>query len=70
MKKELIVLIMVLTVLPIPSYAYIDPATGSFILQMIVAGITGFFLFFRIYFSKIKNLWNRMTSKEKAQISE
>jgi hypothetical protein len=32
-----------------PAFAYIDPGSGSLLLQMLIAGVIGFFFRFRAY---------------------
>jgi len=36
------------------SYAYIDPGTGSFILQMLIAGVLGAIFYLKVYWQKVK----------------
>lgn len=49
-----------------PVYAYLDPGTGSFFLQMLLAGLLGalFFLksFWRAIFRRIKNIFVKLRS--------
>ncbi len=39
---------------PPPTYAYIDPGTGSYILQVVIAGLLGVLVSLRIYWARIK----------------
>lgn len=39
---------------PPPTYAYIDPGTGSYILQVVIAGLLGALVSLRIYWARIK----------------
>jgi len=52
---------------PHPAYAYLDPGTGSFILQMLIATLLGILLAVRLFWAKIKiflgNLFSRGRSK-------
>jgi hypothetical protein len=43
----------ILIVLVCPAHAYIDPGSGSLLLQFLIAGVVGFFLKFRIYIANI-----------------
>ena len=42
-----------------PAYAYIDPATGSIILQAAIGAVAGATLFFRTSLYKVKALFSR-----------
>ena len=39
---------------PPPTYAYIDPGTGSYIIQVVIAGLLGALVSLRIYWARIK----------------
>lgn len=39
--------------------AYLDPGTGSFIIQMVLAGLLGIVVVIRIYWKKIVGLFNK-----------
>ncbi|HJT62620.1 MAG TPA: hypothetical protein VJ797_13200 [Burkholderiales bacterium] len=43
-----------------PAYAYLDPATGSILLQGLIAGIAGLTVVLRLYWQRIKALFRRM----------
>lgn len=42
-----------------PAHAYIDPATGSIILQAAIGAVAGATLFFRTSLYKLKTLFSR-----------
>lgn len=42
--------------LPTPAFAYMDPGTGSVLLQMAFAGVAGIWLVLKLYWRKIKTL--------------
>jgi len=44
--------------------AYIDPGTGSFLLQIIVGAVLGGIFTFKIYFKKIKDFCTKLVSKK------
>lgn len=44
----------------IPAYAYLDPATGSVILQGLLAGIAGVMVVARLYWTRIKSFTRRL----------
>lgn len=37
-----------------PAYAYLDPGTGSMLLQILLGGVAGFMVVIRLYWHKIK----------------
>lgn len=37
-----------------PSYAYLDPGTGSLILQMLIASVVAVLLYIKFYWGKVK----------------
>lgn len=42
---------------PPPTYAYIDPGTGSYIVQVVIAGLLGALVSIRIYWARIKTFF-------------
>lgn len=58
----------ILTALPFllisqPSYAYLDPGTGAFLLQALLGGVAGVLVVGRIYWAKIKGFFRRTPAK-------
>jgi O-antigen/teichoic acid export membrane protein len=50
------------------AYAYLDPASGGIILQLIIAGITGSIAYILFYYRKFKDfLKNIFKKKEKTK---
>ena len=43
-----------------PAYAYLDPATGSIIIQALLAGLVGALLAGKIFFAQIKSYFSRL----------
>lgn len=37
-----------------PTYAYIDPGTGSFLVQAVIAGLLGILVSLKLYWARIK----------------
>jgi hypothetical protein len=56
-------LVLGLLLLPVSGYSYIDPGTGSYIIQLLIAAFVGISLSIRIFWKKIKTL---LPKKEKA----
>jgi hypothetical protein len=58
----------------IPAYAYLDPATGSIILQGLLAGIAGLMVVLRLYWSRVKAFFRRLggakSSLEKTNVAD
>ena len=49
-----------------PAQAYIDPATGSFILQALVAGFLGALFALKMFWHRIVGFFRSLTSRSKA----
>ncbi len=41
-----------------PAYAYLDPGTGSMILQALIGGIVGGMIAIKVYWQKIKGFFS------------
>jgi len=46
------------------AYAYLDPGTGSYILQLIIAGLLGGLFALKMFWSKVKNFFVNLFSSE------
>ena len=54
--------------LPLPSkdvHAYIDPGTGSLILQVLIASFVGALFFLKIFWGKVKAFFSNLFSRAK-----
>ena len=47
--------------------AYLDPGSGSFLLQLVIAGALGAALAIRMSWKKIKRLFNRSAAEPEAE---
>jgi len=56
-------MVVTLLVCTEPAYAYLDPGTGSILLQGLIAAIAGAMITGRLYWSRIKNFFSRKTEK-------
>lgn len=45
------------------AHAYLDPGTGSIILQGLIAGVAAVLAYFGLYWQKVKSIWARLTGK-------
>ncbi|MFH0853028.1 MAG: hypothetical protein V1853_01350 [bacterium] len=48
-----------------PAQAYLDPGSGSFITQVVVATILGSLVALKVFFHRIKNFFSRLFSRIK-----
>jgi len=48
---------------PSSAHAYLDPATGSILLQGLLAGIAGLTVVLRLYWARIKAFFRRLSGK-------
>ena len=53
-----------------PAYAYLDPGTGSILLQGLIAAIAGVMVTGRLYWSRIKDIFSRKSEKNNQQQNE
>jgi len=49
---------------PGTAHAYLDPGTGSLVLQVLVAGLLGAVMAIRIYFQRLKSFFKRIFGRE------
>jgi hypothetical protein len=47
-----------------PAYAYLDPGTGSMVIQAVVAGAVGALALVRLYWSRLKGIVKRDPPKD------
>lgn len=50
-----LVAVVALVLLPSPALAYIDPGTGSFVIQGIIAAVVGAGIAFKMFWHRIKS---------------
>jgi len=61
----LILLVVFSLVFPSTSYAYLDPGSGSFLLQMIIAGLIAASFAIKTFWRNIKNFFTNLFKKKK-----
>ena len=54
-------------IFPGAAYAYLDPGTGSYILQLLMAGLVGLLFATKLYWNKIKTLYTNLISRGEKQ---
>ena len=45
------------------AYAYLDPGTGSMILQLLLGGIAGIIIVLKLYWQRVKNVFQNLHLK-------
>ena len=45
------------------AYAYLDPTTGSILLQGLLAGIAGLMVVLRLYWGRVKAFFRKLTGR-------
>jgi len=51
-------------IFPRTAYAYLDPGTGSYVLQIILAAFVGLAFTIKIYWTKVKSFFINLFSKK------
>ena len=59
MRVSSLVLVLVLVCLgwPTPAHAYLDPAAGSLILQVILGGVAGLIVLLKLYWQRLRGFF-------------
>jgi len=55
---------------PVYVYAYLDPGTGSMLLQLLIGGVVAAMFTIKIYWYKLKSFIKRKLGKKDTQLSE
>ena len=63
-RMQVILAFIYVSLLVEPAYAYLDPGTGSLIIQMLIAGLVSSIFAIKIYWKKITDYFRRFFSKE------
>ena len=63
--KSKIVIFLSFFILTTKAHAYLDPGTGSIILQAIVGAFAAFFTSIYIFWNKVKNFYKKIFKKIK-----
>ena len=51
----------------VPAYAYLDPTTGSILLQGLLAGVAGVMVVGRLYWTRLKAFFRRLLRHDAAE---
>ena len=52
------------------AYAYLDPGTGSYIIQILVAGLLGALFMLKVYWGRIVGFFSKGSSESEATVQE
>lgn len=66
----LIVAVLVCLIFPRPAYAYLDPGTGSYILQLLIAGLLGAAFAVKLFWKNIRAFFTGLFSSEEESDEE
>ncbi len=50
--------------------AYLDPGTGSFLVQLLIGGLVGALVFLKAYWTKIRSFFGKRDQKQVANFQE
>lgn len=56
--------VLILTLLAVPAHAYLDPASGSMFLQLLLGGVAGVALAIKLYWHKLLGLFGAKKHQE------
>ena len=62
----MIIVIVAISSWPIPAFAYIDPGTGSILIQGIIGAIAAIGVTLKLYWHRIVAIFRRQSSEEPA----
>ncbi len=62
-----IVLVLACLIFPCPAYAYLDPGTGSYMLQLLIAGLLGAAFAVKLFWKNIAAFFKGLISRQEDQ---
>ena len=62
--KDILIFLLIFILAPSVSWAYLDPGTGSFIIQILVATVVGTLVTIKMYWSKIIGIFKKKSENE------
>lgn len=65
-----IALASILSLFPLSAQAYIDPGTGSLLLQGLIGALAGFMVAASLYWSKIKRFFHKVLGRPTADLDD
>ena len=70
MAKRTATILLLCALTPSPALAYLDPGTGSFILQMLIAGFLGALLYVRLAWDRTRSFFARLFGSARASAGD
>jgi len=58
-RSKTVVFLLILVISPTPAYAYLDPGTGSMILQIVLGGVAGMMVVGKLYWAQFTSFFSR-----------
>jgi hypothetical protein len=68
--KVLVVLVLLCVLFPRPAHAYLDPGTGSYVLQLILAALVGAAFAVKLFWRNIRAFFKGLFSREEVDEEE
>ncbi|MFC1656883.1 hypothetical protein ACFL14_02920 [Patescibacteria group bacterium] len=62
-----IMLVSIAVLVPLKAYAYLDPGTGSYIVQILLAGLFGVLFAIKLFWTNIKLFFMKLFGKTKKE---
>lgn len=69
-KRILIIILIVIFIFPKNTYAYLDPGTGSYFIQVLIATLLGSLFFFKGFLTKVKNRFSKRQNDNEAESTD
>jgi len=63
--KSTLIIFVLMCVAPYKVHAYIDPGTGSYFLQMLIAGLLGALFAIKMFWTSIKDFFKNLFGRKK-----
>jgi uncharacterized membrane protein len=64
------ILFLALATIAVPSYGYIDPGTGSLVIQSIIGAIAAIGVTLKLYWHKLKLMFSKRQSASDSDVNE
>ncbi len=65
MTTTIVPLFLFFFIFPQPAYAYLDPGTGSYIFQLLIATLFGALFAIKLYWKRIRGFFANLSPKKK-----
>lgn len=59
-----VIILVTVFLLPVPAFAYLDPGTGSFVIQGIIAAVVGAGFAIKMFWHRIKSVFTGKPASE------